>query len=75
MSERRLSVSPAECSCGDCEVCVCREETLYASRLSVAPAYIQCVCPKHGPTTWLHRDAETDDFCLLPVVPAKAAAT
>lgn len=35
------------------------------------PPYVQCVCPKHGQTTWLHRDAEADDFCLLP---AKAVA-
>lgn len=29
------------------------------------PALVQCICPKHGSTTWLHFDRELDDFCLL----------
>ena len=36
---------------------------------SVTPPYIQCVCPKHGPTTHLHADLERDDFCLLLTTP------
>ena len=36
------------------------------------PAFIQCVCPKHGPTTHLHAAEELDDFCLLPTTAPSA---
>jgi len=34
--------------------------------------YFQCICPKHGATTFLHLDREKDDFCLLPYDKAPA---
>lgn len=37
------------------------------------PAYIQCLCPVHGPTTHLHWSPERDDWCLLE--PFKASNT